>query len=104
MLRQLHVGRGAAGSVNFNHSHDSSCNPTVSLVSAVTRCLSRRIQMSDEEVMLQKVTVLATFNPKDGQGPEVERVLNGMLRPTRGEPGCQRYDLYRTNGSRASFV
>ena len=41
-------------------------------------------------------TVVARFQPKPDAAAEVERILRGMIAPTRAEPGCQRYDLYRT--------
>lgn len=40
------------------------------------------------------VTVLATFEPRPDAVDEVERVLRGMLEPTRAEPGNEIYDLY----------
>ena len=40
-------------------------------------------------------TVVARFQPKPDAAAEVERILRGMIAPTRAEPGCQRYDLYR---------
>jgi quinol monooxygenase YgiN len=41
------------------------------------------------------VTVFASFAPKQGQEPAVERILRGMTGPTRGEPGNRVYDLYK---------
>jgi quinol monooxygenase YgiN len=41
-------------------------------------------------------TIIARFQPRPGTADSVERILRGMIAPTRGEPGCQRYDLYRT--------
>jgi quinol monooxygenase YgiN len=40
--------------------------------------------------------VLARFVPKPAQEPRVEAILRGMVASTREEPGCRRYDLYRT--------
>ena len=50
------------------------------------------------------VSVIATFIPKPGQDKGVEQVLRGMVSPTRNEPGCNRYDLYCTKDSPASYV
>lgn len=41
------------------------------------------------------VVVLASFRPKDGQSDDVEKILQGMVAPSRAEAGCERYDLYR---------
>ena len=41
-------------------------------------------------------TIIARFQPRPGAADSVERILRGMIAPTRDEPGCQRYDLYRT--------
>ena len=38
------------------------------------------------------ITVIARFQPRPGAAADVERLLRGMIPPTRGEPGCQRYD------------
>lgn len=46
--------------------------------------------------MSEQVTVFASFTPKPGREQEVENMLRGMTAPSRGEPGCQRYDLYRS--------
>ena len=40
-------------------------------------------------------TVIARFQPRAGAAADVERILRGMVVPTRAEPGCQRYDLYQ---------
>lgn len=40
------------------------------------------------------VTVLATFDPLPEAVDDVERVLRGMLAPTRAEPGNEIYDLF----------
>lgn len=48
------------------------------------------------ETKTEQTIVIATFSPKPGQEEPVERVLRGMTEPSRREPGCVRYDLYRT--------
>jgi quinol monooxygenase YgiN len=40
------------------------------------------------------VMVFASFEPKDGEEAAVERILRGMVAPTRSEPGNQIYDLF----------
>jgi len=47
-------------------------------------------------------TIIARFQPRPGAADSVERILRGMIAPTRGEPGCQRYDLYRTGSVEAA--
>lgn len=54
--------------------------------------------------MSAPVSVIARFFPKDGQENAVETVLRGMVSPTRNEPGCQRYDLYRVKDGPAQFA
>ena len=41
------------------------------------------------------VIVFASFSPNPGQEGEVEKILRGMVEPTRAEPGNQIYDLYK---------
>ena len=48
-------------------------------------------------------TIIARFKPQPGAADNVERILRGMIVPTRGEPGCQRYDLYRTGSDAAEY-
>jgi quinol monooxygenase YgiN len=50
------------------------------------------------------ISVVATFIPKEGQEGAVESTLRGMVGPTRAEPGCKRYDLYRSAGSDTKFI
>lgn len=50
------------------------------------------------------ISVVATFSPKEGQGFAVEQILRGMIQPTRAEPGCQRYDLFKSTAAEAKFV
>jgi len=54
--------------------------------------------------MPEQITVVASFSPKPGQQQAVERILRGMTAPSRSEPGCLRYDLYRTDGAAAAFT
>ncbi len=50
-----------------------------------------------------RVIVFASFLPRPGQESEVEKVLRGMVSPTRREPGCITYDLYRAAEGGGSF-
>ena len=50
-----------------------------------------------------EVVVFASFSPKPGQEGAVETILRGMVGPTRGEPGNRVYDLYKANGTPATF-
>ncbi len=40
------------------------------------------------------VVVVARLVAREGKEEEVRSVLGGLLRPTRAEPGCIRYDLH----------
>ena len=50
------------------------------------------------------ISVVATFIPKEGQENAVEVILRGMVKPTRNEPGCLRYELYGATGPEPQFV
>ena len=52
---------------------------------------------------MSKVIVFASFTPSPGAEAEVERILSGMVPPTRAEPGCETYDLYRTSEGDLTF-
>lgn len=43
-----------------------------------------------------RIAIQAAFAPLPGQAPQVEAVLRRMVGFTRAEPGCRRYDLFRT--------
>lgn len=53
--------------------------------------------------MSDTITVFASFVPKPGLEDKAEVILQGMVAPTRAEPGCERYDLYRIKAGNASF-
>jgi quinol monooxygenase YgiN len=42
------------------------------------------------------VVVLATAKAKPGKESELERVLREVAKPTRQQPGCVRFSLYRS--------
>jgi quinol monooxygenase YgiN len=44
----------------------------------------------------ETVHVIAIFYAEIGKEDEMERVLRGLIEPTRREPGCIRYDLLRS--------
>lgn len=52
----------------------------------------------------QTVHVIATFAAAAGKEEELERVLSGLVEPTRQEPGCLRYDLTRALDGSGEFV
>lgn len=45
------------------------------------------------------IRVLAFFRAKQGRGRELERVLMGLVGPTRSEPGNVSYVLHRKDGN-----
>ena len=57
-----------------------------------------------QETIADRATFVATFNPKQGQELIVEKILREMTAPTRKEPGCLRYDLYRASDTPTAFV
>jgi quinol monooxygenase YgiN len=50
------------------------------------------------------VHVIATFAAAAGREEELERLLSGLVEPTRKEPGCLRYDLTRALDGSGEFV
>jgi quinol monooxygenase YgiN len=52
----------------------------------------------------ETVHVVATFVAAAGKEEELERVLSGLVEPTRREPGCIRYDLTRALDGSGEFV
>ncbi len=49
------------------------------------------------------VTVFASFRPRTGKEDELRDLLAWMVGNTRGESGCERYDLYREADSGSTF-
>ncbi len=43
---------------------------------------------------MSEVHVIARFIASQGKEEQLKTLLQGMLTPTRAEPGCERYDLY----------
>ncbi|AQW56173.1 putative quinol monooxygenase [Stenotrophomonas sp. NPDC087984] len=56
--------------------------------------------MSDQN----HVTVIARFTPASDRAPQLQALLEGMIAPTRSEPGCRSYDLYTTETEASDFV
>lgn len=50
-----------------------------------------------------RIAIVASFTPAEGKAGDVERLLRDMVAPTRAEPGCRRYDLYRNRGAGPTF-
>lgn len=50
-----------------------------------------------------QVTVFASFTPSNGEADTAEQILRGMVGPSRAEPGCRRYDLYRIKEGDPTF-
>ncbi|WP_413098138.1 putative quinol monooxygenase [Streptomyces sp. Inha503] len=50
------------------------------------------------------VTVIARFTPAPDRAPQLRALLEGMIDPTRSEPGCRSYDLYTTESAAPDFV
>ena len=48
--------------------------------------------------------IFVRFFPKSGHESRVEDILRVMVRHTRQEPGCRRYDFYETQGSTGARV
>jgi quinol monooxygenase YgiN len=52
----------------------------------------------------ETVHVIALFVAAPGKEDDLERVLIGLVEPTRQEAGCLRYDLVRGPGRSAAFA
>ena len=48
--------------------------------------------------------VVAVIKAKAGKEKELERILAGLVRPTRQEAGCLQYDLQRSAKDPGTFV
>ncbi|MEU5269706.1 putative quinol monooxygenase [Streptomyces hygroscopicus] len=56
--------------------------------------------MSDQN----HVTVIARFTPAADRAPQLQALLEGMIAPTRSEPGCRSYDLYTTQTQAPDYI
>lgn len=50
------------------------------------------------------VTVIARFTPVADRTAQLRSLIEGMISPTRSEPGCRFYDLYTTEAEEPGFV
>lgn len=48
--------------------------------------------------------VVATYRAQEGAAEQVKSHLEQMVVPTRQEPGCRTYDVYRSNEDDALFA
>ncbi len=49
------------------------------------------------------VSVFASFHPHPGSTAEFLELMTGMVRDTRNEPGCLRYDLFVEAGEGTGY-
>ncbi|MEV0053505.1 putative quinol monooxygenase [Saccharopolyspora sp. NPDC050389] len=56
--------------------------------------------MSDES----PVTVIARFTPAHEHADQLQKLLEGMVAPTRAEAGCHFYNLFATQTDDTQFV
>src|ERR1700757_5232148 len=61
---------------------------------------NRGDKMSDET----PVTMVARLTPAAGCAAQLQALLEGMIAPTRSEPGCRAYDLFTTEGDSTDFL
>ncbi len=54
--------------------------------------------------MHESLTVIAHIRAKPGQESRVRQVLQGLVSPTRAEPGCINYDLHQSQTDPALFL
>jgi quinol monooxygenase YgiN len=52
----------------------------------------------------ESLTVIAHIRAKPGQESRVRQVLQGLVSPTRAEPGCINYDLHQSQTDPALFL
>ncbi len=50
------------------------------------------------------IGTVALFHPREGSEAEVESLLSSLVAPSRAEPGCLDYDLYRERLEGPRFV
>ena len=48
--------------------------------------------------------IIATYDAAQGKGDELAAELEQMRGPTRAEPGCRSYDVYRSREDEHRFV
>ena len=48
--------------------------------------------------------VIATFHARPGKEQELEEVLTALIAPTRAEPGCRMYELWRNRADPAELT
>ncbi|MET0455709.1 MAG: putative quinol monooxygenase [Mycobacterium sp.] len=54
--------------------------------------------------MSQPVVVIARFSAHPDRTAALRELLEGMVGPTRAEPGCDRYDLYEVTDGGALIL
>lgn len=54
--------------------------------------------------MSKHVKVMAIFTARPGKSAELRTLIDGMIAPSRNEPGNLRYDLWRDQADDGRFV
>lgn len=52
----------------------------------------------------QATRVIAIFHARPGREEELLEVLRALVEPTRAEPGCHTYELWRSRGDPAELT
>ena len=53
---------------------------------------------------MKTITVVATFQAKQGKEEELKNIFTSVLAPTRAEAGCINYDLHQSPDDPAKFL
>lgn len=51
----------------------------------------------------KSVRVIATVVAKEGKSEDLANLLRSLINPTRAEPGCHRYELWRNRDNSNEF-
>jgi quinol monooxygenase YgiN len=65
---------------------------------------SRPVDHTGDNAMTGPVKIMAVLTARKGRADEVQRLVEGMVEPSRAEPGNLRYDLWVDQADPARFV
>jgi quinol monooxygenase YgiN len=65
---------------------------------------SKSIGRSSVKTGESSVTLIVILRAKEGHEPLLESELRALIRPTRKEDGCLRYDLYKSPDASNAFL
>jgi quinol monooxygenase YgiN len=70
----------------------------------LSNAVDKKTKICEKNEMSKTITVIARLQAQTGKEHETEKILTGLIRPTRNESGCISYDLFAMPDKPGSYM